>query len=237
MPSCVYERLQYLHPRPSFFACAHAIWLRYRPPQGPCGFNYTRVRILTMLVVVGCVTAHGPSCPMVLRHAFSVHSSLPHPCHNTTHKTPLARVNAPFFLDLRFPRKTMGGMLSFTRHFHHTPTPPAPTTQQSDINQHTPIPTPTPDTEFESLTTTPDPPLPATPPTHQPEPLYDGHDEMAFEKFNIFGTSFEVTNRYSDLQPIGMGQSFAPRCVTRSLSSIFTDSLYLFISGAFGLVW
>lgn len=28
---------------------------------------------------------------------------------------------------------------------------------------------------------------------------------MSFEKFNIFGTSFEVTTRYVDLQPIGMG--------------------------------
>ncbi|KAH7101883.1 mitogen activated protein kinase [Auriculariales sp. MPI-PUGE-AT-0066] len=28
---------------------------------------------------------------------------------------------------------------------------------------------------------------------------------MSFEKFNIFGTSFEVTSRYADLQPIGMG--------------------------------
>ena len=68
---------------------------------------------------------------------------------------------------------------------------------------------------------------------------------MSFVKLSIFGTSFEVrvlppfiipltsllqvTTRYVDLQPVGMGQS-SPR----HLSHILT----LFASqGAFGLVW
>ncbi|CCO36417.1 p38 MAP kinase [Rhizoctonia solani AG-1 IB] len=33
---------------------------------------------------------------------------------------------------------------------------------------------------------------------------------MSFVKLSIFGTSFEVTTRYVDLQPVGMGKTLFP---------------------------
>ena len=43
---------------------------------------------------------------------------------------------------------------------------------------------------------------------------------MSFVKLSIFGTSFEVTTRYVDLQPVGMGTSFISAAASSTPNTI-----------------
>ena len=57
-----------------------------------------------------------------------------------------------------------------------------------------------------------------------------------FVRAQIFGTTFEITSRYSDLQPVGMGAFglvwyvlHLPLPPSRSVASLRMASLFLFI--------